>query len=173
MDIKNKSLLEIYKMVLSGEISRFPYGIWKGKEVKYECREVIHYFIEELLQCKKEEIPQKATYSEFKKYKLCGMLQHVFNHSPYEAINFAYPGKFKRWEFGNFSRHNWNRDLAAEAMKWLIEDKLKLSYNDAIEGLSEDVIYRYGLGHIFNKFHHRDVKRAVLDAKSFSQRMIS
>lgn len=173
IDLKDKTLLEIYKMVLSGELKKFPYGIWKGEEVKYECKKIIRYFIEEVLQCKREEIPIKVTYSKFKKYKLTGMLQHVFDHSPYEAINFAYPGEFKRWEFGNFSRHNWNRSLAAEAMQWLIEEKLRISYDEALRTLTESTIYEYGLGYIFEKFHNRDIKRAVLDAQSKAQKIVS
>ena len=170
MDLTNKSLLEIFKMVLSGKLNRFPYGIWKGESVKHECKKIIYYFVEELLKCEKDEIPQKATYSAFRKYKLCGMLQHVFNHSPYEAINFAYPGEFKRWQFGNFSRHNWNRTLAAEAMQELIEKKLKISYDKALKELDEETIYEHGLSYIFQKFHNQDIKRAVLDAKLLSEK---
>lgn len=54
------------------------------------------------------------------------MLQHVFNHSPYEAIDFTYPGEFKRWKFGSFSRHNWNRSLAADAV---LDAKSRLQKN--------------------------------------------
>jgi len=89
------SLLDIYKLILQGDMGRFPYGIWKEDSIKKECVDVIRYFVENILQCDQEEIPQKATFSQFRKYRLYGMIKNVFNQSTYEAIDAAYPGRFK------------------------------------------------------------------------------
>ncbi|OPL12640.1 MAG: hypothetical protein AVO34_06805 [Firmicutes bacterium ML8_F2] len=159
------SLLDIYKLILQGDMGRFPYGIWKEDSIKKECVDVIRYFVENILQCDQEEIPQKATFSQFRKYRLYGMIKNVFNQSTYEAIDAAYPGRFKRWEFGNYSRHNWTKDSAANAVKWLIQEKLGWSFDKAENRLTTQDFHNYGLGYILEHYYELDVKQAVQDAK--------
>ena len=49
------------------------------------------------------------------------MLNTCFNNSPYQAINTAYPNKFKEWEFNLVPKNFWTTEKGAEATRWLIE----------------------------------------------------
>ena len=65
------------------------------------------------------------------------MLQYCFNSSPYQAINTTYPNKFKEWEFSKTPSNFWIKEKGVEAIKWLIEEKLKLTDEELKEQLSE------------------------------------
>ncbi len=66
------------------------------------------------------------------------MIQRCFNSSPFEALNAAYPNKFKEWELPNVPRNFWNSEKnCITATKWLIEEKLKFDIKTAKEKLSK------------------------------------
>ena len=74
------------------------------------------------------------------------MLVACFKDSPYQAINTAYPDKFKEWEFKNTSRDFWTKDKGIEATKWLVEEKLKLTDEELKEQLSQKLFIDNNLG---------------------------
>ena len=66
------------------------------------------------------------------------MIMKCFGNSPYEAINNAYPNKYKEWEFSFVPRGFWNdKENGIKATKWLIEEKLKLNDKELKERLSK------------------------------------
>ena len=120
--------VDVYKMVLKGDIiKQFPKGFWQQPEAKQNAAKCTRYLIEEILKYDDEKIKEKNSVSLFSKNKLSGMLAICFNNSPYEAINNAYPNKYKEWEFKNVPLGYWeNKENGIKATKWLIEEKLKL-----------------------------------------------
>ena len=116
---------------------RFPSGCWKYfDKINYEDAAIVtRIMIEEVLQWSEEEMFEKLTHKTFSDNKLSGMLQIVFNNSPYEAINSAYPGKYKPWQFAYAPNSYWTLEKGIEATKWLIEEKLKWTDEEVAEKL--------------------------------------
>lgn len=146
-DIYNLSAIELYKLVLEGKvIKKFPPGFWQQTEAMNNAIILTKYLIEDLLKLSDKEIIEKICNQLFKQYKLGGMLGRCFNGSPYEAINLAYPNKFKPWEFKMSPMGIWkDKDNIIKATKWLIEDKLKLTDEELKECLSQKLFYENGL----------------------------
>lgn len=122
--------VELYKKILKGELKRFPNRFWVDPGAEENAKEITRYFIEEILKWTDEEVKANLTEMVFRKYKLSGMLEYTFDRSPFKAIDNAYPGKFKEWEFKSVPRHLWeNEEKRNEAIRWLLikvnKDKFK------------------------------------------------
>ena len=115
------------------EFIKTPSGFW----TKEKGIEATKWLIEEKLKLSDEELKEKLSLNLFKDNNLGGMLCRCFNNSPYQAINTAYPDKFKEWEFKNVPINFWNKEKGIEATKWLIEEKLKLTDEELKEQLSQ------------------------------------
>ena len=102
------------------------------------AREATIWLIEEKLKWSDEDVRRNLSKNTFKENSLGGMLAVLFNGSPYFAIENAYPGKFKAWEFAKVPKNFWNLKTASEATIWLIEEKLKWSDEDVRRNLSQN-----------------------------------
>ena len=132
---------EISKYYLEEVLAKgknFPSGTWKCDEKYENAKNVTKTLIERVLKWTYEDIRNKLTLNIFKKYSVLSMLVKVFNGSPYLAIENAYPGKFKAWEFAKVPKNFWNLKTASEATIWLIEEKLKWSDEDVRRNLSKN-----------------------------------
>lgn len=153
MKLTMKSV-EIYKMILAGKIKQFPPYFWEGNEGFESAKEIVKFVIERVYKWTDEEI--KANYS--KKFllenKLQGMLLILFKSSPYAVIEYVYPGRFKPWDFGQTPIKYWkNEENVINAMKWLIEEKLKWDNEQIKQNLSRSVFIKYNLyGLLYRRF---------------------
>ena len=167
-DIRNKLTLNIFKKysVLSMLVKVFngsPYlaieNAYPGKFKPWElpcvsnsfwnlktAKEATIWLIEEKLKWNDEDVKQKLSLNIFRQYSLTGMLNYLFNNSPYLAIENAYPRKFKAWEFSKTSKKFWNLKTAREATIWLIEEKLKWSNEDVKKKLTRNIFIQNSLG---------------------------
>ena len=92
--------IDVYKIVLKGYIIKtFPNGFWQQPEAKQNAIKCTRFLIEEMLKYDNEMIKEKNSKKIFNENKLSWMLNVCFNGSPYEAINTAYPNKFKKSDF--------------------------------------------------------------------------
>lgn len=119
-EILTKGIVEIYKEILRGDRGRFPNGTWQRPDALENAKKCIKYSIEEIYKFSNDEIIEKVTAKFFQKNKLSGMLEACFNNSPWDAINTAYPGRFKPWEFSSVSNGYWTDKTVKEAVKWLL-----------------------------------------------------
>ena len=91
MDNINYTPIQVYQMRLSDEILRFPQGFWDIET----ANTIIRFLIEEVIKCDDIDIQyHRFTKQFFKKYKLGGMLQILFENSAQNAIKSAYPNGF-------------------------------------------------------------------------------
>ena len=116
------------------ELPSVPKKNWNVKT----AREATIWLIEEKLKWSDEDVRRNLSQNTFKENSLRGMLDVLFNGSPYFAIENAYPGKFKAWEFAKVPKNFWNMETAKEATMWLIEEKLKWSDEDVRRNLSQN-----------------------------------
>ena len=147
--------LEVYNLVLEGKwLKMFPRGFWKKPEAINNSKIIIRYLIEEKLKLSDDEI-LKLSANFFKKHKLGGMLAICFNDSPFEAIDAAYPGRFKPYQMYMTPQGYWNdRENGIEAIKWLIDEKLRLSDDEIVDYISQEFFKQHNLKgmllHCFN-----------------------
>ena len=139
--------VEVYKLVLTNRIKVFPAGFWQQPEAFQNACECITFLFEHLLEFSDDEIKKNLSHKLFSENKLGGMLRVCFNASPYQAINAAYPGKFKPWEFNITLRSYWeNIENGVEATRWLFEEKLNLSHEEIKKDISKKIFKDNGLG---------------------------
>ncbi|MGU8987661.1 DUF4046 domain-containing protein [Clostridium perfringens] len=120
-----------------------PMGYWRDVSNGIEAT---RWLVDEKLKLKDEELKEQLSMQMFKDNNLIGMLDVCFKGSPYLAINSAYPGKFKEWEFKNIPNGFWNdKSRGIDAVKWLVEDKLNLSEEELKSCLSEALFVNNGL----------------------------
>ena len=110
------------------------------------AKEATIWLIKEKLKWSDEDVKQKLSRKIFRENSLNGMLDYLFNNSPYRAIENAYPGKFKPWELPSVHKKIWNLETAREATIWLIEEKLKWDDDDIRKKLSKKIFKENSLG---------------------------
>ena len=123
------------------QFANVPNSYW----TKETAAEATRWLIEEKLKWSEEELLKKLGKKTFYDNGLKGMLTNVFDGSSYAAINNAYPGKYKPWQFEHVTRSYWTKERAVEATIWLIEEKLKWSEEDVVKKLSQKIFYDNGL----------------------------
>lgn len=141
-------------------------GIWSGSTGKSRSLQAIRNLLDKL-DIKLEEIPKKISYKIFKQNGLGGMLQTLYNSSPYKAINALYPEKFKPWEFS--VKNYWTQEAlqtARESTKWLIEEKLKLTPEEINEVKRKHFLY-FNLGQMLRVFYQNSHLLALTDVYDF------
>lgn len=155
-NIKDLNLIDavdVYKLVLDRKIRTFPIGFWVKPEALEDSAKCIKYLLEEKFGFSEEDIKEKLSIKMIKENKLAGMLTCCFNGDSYNAINNAYPNKFKPWEFKKINTNKWSKELANEATKWLIEEKLKLTDEEIKNKLSYKIFKENGLGSMLSVFY--------------------
>ena len=137
-------------------------GIWDGKIGRKRAHQAIRQMINDL-HINDEEIPKKINYRLFKEYNLGGMLQILYNSSPFQAINDVYPNKFKPWEF--HIKNYWKNEslkTAREAVKWLVKEKLKTNAKKIYLIRRKDFL-NHSLGQMLKVFYENSHIKALED----------
>ena len=145
-ELWNMDPVSVYKIVLYGKYNKkFPNNYWDRPDCLDLCKQIVRFLIEEQLKWSREQIKECLSIKTFTDNGLNGMLQVVFNKSPYAAIENTYPGSFHPWEFSSCTVGFWNKDTAKDANVWLLEKKLKWSDEDIKNNLSTEVFHNNGL----------------------------
>ena len=107
---------------------KLPNGYWENED---HIREALQWLFE--VKLKILTTNTIISVKDFKDNRLYGLLLNIFNGSPYKAINYMYPNKFKIWEKCNVPDNYWEDDNnIKEALKWLFEEKLDIFHNNII-----------------------------------------
>ena len=98
---EQKGIREYYLSDVLQYGKRFQSGTWIYFDVvDYNAAAIVtKAMIEDVLKWSEEELLKKLSTKTFKDNKLIGMLDQVFDGSPYAAINNAYPGKYVKSDF--------------------------------------------------------------------------
>ena len=139
--------IELYMKRLNGEIRFMPRGFWDEDTI----RRIVIFLLERYLQYDRQQILDNFSITFIRKYKLEGIMKK-FNHSPYELLNYIYPGEYKPWELSNAPVNTWTEETAVEALKWLIEEKLMWSREEVIKSYSKKTLIDNGLKSIMYLF---------------------
>jgi hypothetical protein len=108
------------------EFNKVPGHYWK-KEREHVI-EATRWLIEEKAKIPIEEIPKKVNTRLFEENRFVWMLD-FYKGSFHKAIEVAYPGKFKVWEFNKVPQTYWQGEEGFKnsltATEWLVEKEIK------------------------------------------------
>lgn len=153
--LKIKDIVEIYKNILNGELRSFPAGTWENTEDgRDRFRRCFRYLNDTILHYTSNEDFHKITNKIFKKYKLYGAYQALFDSSPYAALICAYPElQIKPWEMDTVARNYWSETSnVVEAVRWLVLEKLKWGREDIVSKFDHTILEKHGFGAIHSSF---------------------
>lgn len=136
--IFNYSPIEIYEMVLSGQIKRFPPHFWTNEFSLDYAQELGEYIVNKYLYNNDINILNNYGNKFINDVHLHSVLK-LFNGQAYEYFNFVYPNRFKPWQFKSCPNKYWNKNTAIEATQWLIEEQLKWDESEVKEHLNYKV----------------------------------
>ena len=129
------SSVEIYEMILSGKIKRFPPYFWKNEFSIDYAKEIGLYIIEKHFSNDDKRILQEYGNAFINRIRLHSVLK-LFNGKAFEYFDFLYPHRFRPWQFRSCPNSYWNPETAIEATKWLIDEHLKWSKKDVQKKLT-------------------------------------
>lgn len=143
------------------EISKkVPRNYWNKKTTAQATK----WLIETKLKWSFDQVREKISSKVFEENGLMGMLKTFFSGEVYAALDNAYPNEFVPWELAKASKSFWNMETAKEAIRWLIETKLKWSFDEAKEKISYKVFYENRLEYILQEFFHSNPYYALKNA---------
>lgn len=88
--------IEIYNMIRSGTLKRFPNNFWGGLDSYKTAGELTRYLFEKILKWDLEQIKLNVNIDTFYDNRLGGMLSSLFNGRLYDALLNAYP-ELEEW----------------------------------------------------------------------------
>lgn len=124
-------------------------------------REATKWLVEIKLNESTGNIVNLPSSRTFKRNGLGGMLTTLFNDSPYEALNSAYPNKFKPWQLNMAPKGYWTLENGIQATKWLVEEKLKLSPNCIKGNVTQNSFVENGLRGMLMTCFNKSYKKAL------------
>jgi polyhydroxyalkanoate synthesis regulator phasin len=83
--------VEVFEMVHSGALARFPINFWEGYNNRDIAKELTKHLFENILHWTIDDIKNKSISEAFYDNRLGNMVKTVFNGSSYDAIINAYP----------------------------------------------------------------------------------
>ena len=146
------------------------YHVWEFKYplINYwnlgTAKEATIWLFEEKLKWNDEQIKANLSAKVFSDNGLIGMLDTVFSGSPVKAINNAYPGKFRVWEFNSVPNNYWNLETAKDATIWLFEEKLKWDDEKIKNNISITIFRENGLGGMLYTLFNNNYFKAIVNA---------
>ena len=88
--------IEVYNMVMSGTLARFPNNFWEGVDSYGTAKTLTKYLFEKILKWTIDEIKTNNLSEAFFENRLGGMIKCLFDNSVYKAIINAYP-ELEEW----------------------------------------------------------------------------
>lgn len=164
----NKSLYDILELTYPGEFKQ-----WELRCVgqifwtKDKSIEATKWLVEEKLKIPMDVLPATIKNSMFLENKLEKPMRLYYNQSPYNAIEAAYPNKFKPWQFKKVPTGFWSEDTRIEAIRWLVEEKLNFTPTHAFSYIKRKHFHENGLGSLLSLRYGDNVKALILEAYPF------
>ena len=128
----------------------------ESKDLKNCAREALMWIMNERLQCSRGDLPSMLTKQVFIDNGLEKLIDK-YDGSSFRLVDQVYPGIFKQWQFTEEEQLLWfqeNRfEIAADATKWLIEDRLGIPYEDIPKRISIREFHMNGLSKLLDLFN--------------------
>ncbi|MBQ4869133.1 hypothetical protein IHQ11_21925 [Priestia megaterium] len=150
--MKREQVIKIYQDVLDKKRKRFPNYFVVGNEGKKYMRYMTCYLLEQHLSIPIDEIPFQVGANTLWSHRLRPPAM-LYGWNYYEVIDNAYPGKFKPWQFQQTPDKYWDGEegkrRAIEAVRYVIEEKMKISMEEIPFQINFHFFKQHGLGGAF------------------------
>lgn len=122
---------------------------------KKHCRRIMQWIcVKEGIHRDKKKFCKVMSIELFEKYGLKKAVQRM--GGLYNYVNYVYPGKFKPWEL---NMHRITDDIAMQAIKWLIEEKLGWTKEEVCKNICANIFRDNGLDSILShRFDNSPIK---------------
>lgn len=154
---------EIYELVLSKRIKRFPPYFWKNDFSLDYARELGRYAINKFLNNDDSTILKKYGNKFVNDVHLYSALK-LFNGCAFDYIDFLYPNRFKPWQFKSCPNAYWNHENAIKATTWLIEECLDWDSQQVKKLMNSKIFYTHKLNGMLSVVYNDSVYLAINDA---------
>lgn len=134
----------VYKMVLNGELTRFPAGFWGMPENKKYANQCLIHLIENILCWTPEYCVNHLTLQVVRKYKLSTPLTNIYNSSIATWLIEVYP-QIKPWQFKVLPTEYCTPQVIVEAVRWLLLEKLQWTKEQIIENWELEMLREYNI----------------------------
>lgn len=156
---KNIDMISIYQSVLNGKLGRFPPETWNPYKSGYDnAYRAFRYLVFELLKWDRETFCKQINLEVIRKYKLIGAFSGLYDRTMFPFISDSFPEwEIKPWELekSRVPKSYWNEETTREAVRWLIEDRLKWDKEKIINELSATIFKEHNLeGMLQSEFEH-------------------
>jgi len=135
--------IEIYNMVRSRELGRFPNSFWGGVDTLKTAKDLTRHLFEKILKWDINEIKNNTIIDTFYDNRLGGMLKQLFNNNLLDALLNAYP-ELEDWvkEQNNKEKLIVQKKEKKEKEKKIEPEKELIKYTDEelIENLQQKSI---------------------------------
>lgn len=129
--ISKEKVIEYYENLLTGEITRFPLGLFQFGDYEQRGVWLVKYLIEDKLQLTEDKVLDFMTLKNLNTYKLHSqVLQKCFNKKLWNVIDKCYPGKFKKWDKKNQNRI-WTKKSTTRPLIKDLEELLSICREEA------------------------------------------
>lgn len=122
---------------------------------KHNCKRIMQWIcVKECIHRDKKKFCNTMSIELFEKYGLGKAVKKM--GGLYNYVNYVYPGKYKPWELKIYRITD---NIAKQAVKWLIEEKLKWSKEEVCKNICANTFRDYGLESILiHKFSNSPIK---------------
>ncbi|KPJ53579.1 hypothetical protein AMJ39_04195 [candidate division TA06 bacterium DG_24] len=161
----HQEVVAMYEKVLAGEERRFPNKFFDGQDGKKRARIVTRYLFDQKLKIPPDQIPVRMHKKLFYENGLAWMLGKCFGWSPYKAIENAYPGYYKPWQFNvkGIWRGARGLELAAEATRWMVKME-NVGAEEVPREVTPEIFAKYDLSGMLSMCFHGSCYRAIENA---------
>jgi len=159
------TILGMHEDRVDGSRGKLPRGFHVGDQGVTNCAILVRHVIENVMRIAPADVPTSVNMAAFKRHTLGGPLAMVFRGSPSAAVEAAYPGRYKPWEFNHSPQGCWQgkpgRESAIEATRWLFEVKLGWPVGEVAGRVDETVFAENGLLGMLDLVYGSSPYRAV------------
>ena len=155
-----RSRFKLIELAMPGKFKAWQFGeveSWlNSKDLQACAREALTWLMSEKLQCSRGDLPTMLTRQTFIDNGLEALL-NKFDGSCFRIVDQVYPGIFKQWQFTEEEQLIWFQEnkleIAADATKWLIEERLGIPYEDIPKRISIREFHMNGLSKLLDLFN--------------------
>lgn len=136
------------------ELKKTPPNYWTDEHISL----AVKYIVEKKLKWSEDDIKTSLTKTTFLENGL-----KIPNKNSYELLNIAYPNKYTMLDLKNVSHVKWNKQMAINSTKHLLENTLNWSETEIKKNLTAKVFIRNDLGGLITSYYKNNIFNALND----------
>ena len=156
----NRSRAAMIELALPGKFKAWQFNEtdqWlENRDTNTCAREALEWLMTSKLGCSRGDLPTMLSRAIFKENNL-GALLEKFSDSCFQLVNNLYPNVFKPWQFAEEEPLIWFQedrlDVAANATRWLIEERLGMPAEEIPKRISIREFHTNGLSKLLDLFN--------------------